>query len=109
MSFYQLSFIKLLRINSIAILIIYLVFNDLNNINTQINKVNVPPFPNQGDDFWILTYDDKLYHWIKIRNELCYIRKDVLDFIVGYDGIIFCIDKDNIRNYFHNVCREQFL
>jgi hypothetical protein len=73
MAFYQLPFIKLLRINSIGaiiILIIYLVFNDLNDTNMQISKVNVPPFPNnpgikkidvgEGEDFWILTYDDKV-------------------------------------------------
>jgi hypothetical protein len=70
MALYQLPFVKLLRFNSIGaiiILIIYLIFND---INMQISKVNVPPFPNnpgikkidvgQGEDFWILTYDDKV-------------------------------------------------
>uniref|UniRef100_U9U358 Uncharacterized protein n=1 Tax=Rhizophagus irregularis (strain DAOM 181602 / DAOM 197198 / MUCL 43194) TaxID=747089 RepID=U9U358_RHIID len=122
MAFYQLPFVKFLRLNSIGaiiILIIYLIFNDLNVINMQISKVNVPPFPNnpgikkidvgQGEDFWILTYDDKLYHWISVRSELLYVRSDVLDFTIGSDGIVFCIQKDNkiyIRNYYLNACNK---
>ncbi|RGB26024.1 hypothetical protein C1646_675122 [Rhizophagus diaphanus] len=42
---------------------------------------------------------------LRVRSELLYVRSDVLDFTIGSDGIIFCIQKDNkiyIRNYYYN-------
>jgi hypothetical protein len=76
MAFYQLSFInlKFLRFNFLGAIIILTIicsmFNDINNFNTQISRMEVPPFPNnpgikkidvsRGEDFWILTNDDKV-------------------------------------------------
>ena len=76
MAFNQLSFIylKLLRLNFLGAIVILTIicsiFNDVNNFNTQISKMEVPPFPNdpgikkidvgRGEDFWILTDDDEV-------------------------------------------------
>ena len=68
MTFHQLSFSKLVRLNLIGaciILMIYLISNDINNANMKTGKLELPPFHNnakierfdvgQGEDFWILT------------------------------------------------------
>ena len=46
------------------------MFNDFNNINKQVGKLEVPPFPNNpgikkidvgmGKDFWVLTHNDEV-------------------------------------------------
>lgn len=71
MAFYQLSFIKLMRfifIGAIIILIIFFFFNDISNLNRQVNEVNlITTLPKdvgikkidvgQGEDIWILDDD----------------------------------------------------
>jgi hypothetical protein len=80
MTFYQLSFIKQIRLIFIAactILIINLIFNDLNDINNsnmKIGKIELPPFPNnvrikkfdvsRGEDFWILTDVNEVMYYL---------------------------------------------
>jgi hypothetical protein len=68
MAFYQLSLIKLLRFNfigAIIILIIYFSFNDISNLNRQVNQMNLITTLSkdveikkidvgQGEDIWVL-------------------------------------------------------
>lgn len=71
MVFYQISLNKLLRFIGtiiISILIIYSFFNDINNFNNRISKIEVISLPgNQkkidvgyGDDYWILTENNEV-------------------------------------------------
>ncbi|PKY13513.1 hypothetical protein RhiirB3_425352 [Rhizophagus irregularis] len=118
MAFYQLSFIKLMRfifIGAIIILIIFFFFNDISNLNRQVNEVNlITTLPKdvgikkidvgQGEDIWILDDDGVvmykiiflkglgiLYHWSTIRKEIVTMAKSVTDFAVGMDGTVAVI------------------
>ncbi|CAB5178081.1 unnamed protein product [Rhizophagus irregularis] len=106
MVFYQISLNKLLRFIGtiiISILIIYSFFNDINNFNNRISKIEVISLPgNQkkidvgyGDDYWILTENNELYHKSMMLQKFVYKRSDVLDFAVGLDGTVAYIDINN--------------
>jgi hypothetical protein len=71
MTFYQISFNKLLRFIGtiiISILIIYSFFNNINNFNNRIGKIEVISLSGgqkkidvgYGDDYWILTENNEV-------------------------------------------------
>ncbi|RIA99539.1 hypothetical protein C1645_869919 [Glomus cerebriforme] len=113
MASYQLSYIKILRFIGaiiISMLIIYLFFKDINHLNKQINKMEVRSFQTTvkkidvgyGEDYWILTENNQLYYNSAMLKQFVYKRSDVLDFAVGLDGTVVCIDKNN-RVYVRNI------
>ena len=72
MAFYR-QFIRFNFIGAIIILAIYLILNDINDLNkkfSKVRKVYELPFPNgleikkidvsQGDDIWILSSDERV-------------------------------------------------
>jgi len=71
MTFYRLSFIKLLGTIIISMLIVYSFFNDINNSNKRISKIETISLPEDqtavkkidvgyGDDYWILTENNQV-------------------------------------------------
>uniref|UniRef100_U9UDB6 Uncharacterized protein n=1 Tax=Rhizophagus irregularis (strain DAOM 181602 / DAOM 197198 / MUCL 43194) TaxID=747089 RepID=U9UDB6_RHIID len=70
---------------------------------TEISKIEVISLPgNQkkidvgyGDDYWILTENNELYHKSMMLQKFVYKRSDVLDFAVGLDGTVAYIDINN--------------
>ncbi|PKK79154.1 hypothetical protein RhiirC2_842815 [Rhizophagus irregularis] len=116
MTFYQLSITKQIRLILIVIciiLIINMIFNDINNPNIKTGQIKLPPFPNnavikridvsRGEDFWILTDENKLYHWSTILKQMTFMRRNVTDFSIGSDGTAVYINQNNeiyIRNLY---------
>ncbi|CAG8602892.1 15175_t:CDS:10, partial [Funneliformis mosseae] len=81
----------------------------------KISKVGLPPFSNdleikkidvsQGEDFWILTDKEELYHWSTILKNHMFMQKDVFDFSIGSDGTAVYLNNNDeiyIRNMFFN-------
>ncbi|CAI2168058.1 17991_t:CDS:10, partial [Funneliformis geosporum] len=80
------------------------------------SKVGLPPFSNyseikkidvsRGEDFWILTDKDELYHWSTILKKHIFMVKEVSDFSIGSDGTAVILknnDEIYIRNLFFNL------
>ncbi|CAI2183490.1 16117_t:CDS:10, partial [Funneliformis geosporum] len=107
MAFYD----KLLRLTFVAIIIlITYLFIDDDRLNLENNQEKLIPFPDfpikkidvgQGEDVWILTDTDKLYHWSTILHSFVIKQENVLDFAVGKEGTVVCVCGNNeifIRN-----------
>ncbi|GBC28248.2 hypothetical protein GLOIN_2v1767118 [Rhizophagus irregularis DAOM 181602=DAOM 197198] len=90
-----------------------MIFNDINNPNIKTGQIKLPPFPNnavikridvsRGEDFWILTDENKLYHWSTILKQMTFMRRNVTDFSIGSDGTAVYINQNNeiyIRNLY---------
>ncbi|CAB4483058.1 hypothetical protein RhiirA1_531314 [Rhizophagus irregularis] len=102
---------KLLKLFSLSLVIVIIVFSiyyDVNNFSAYISKVRKseePPYPKvpgikkidvgEGDDTWILTDKNELYHWNRFKKTFLYERNHVFDFAVGSDGSIVYIDVYN--------------
>uniref|UniRef100_U9UUA1 Uncharacterized protein n=1 Tax=Rhizophagus irregularis (strain DAOM 181602 / DAOM 197198 / MUCL 43194) TaxID=747089 RepID=U9UUA1_RHIID len=92
----------------VIVIIVFSIYYDVNNFSAYISKVRKseePPYPKvpgikkidvgEGDDTWILTDKNELYHWNRFKKTFLYERNHVFDFAVGSDGSIVYIDVYN--------------